>query len=39
MELMQEFQMDYISPRQTIVEDCLNRVLNTNLIKLKKYTK
>jgi hypothetical protein len=39
MELMQEFQMDYISPRQTIIEDCLNSVLNTNLIRLKKYTK
>lgn len=37
MELMKEFQMDYISPRQVVLEDALNEVLNTDQFRLKKY--
>lgn len=37
MELMQEFQMDYISPKQVILEDALNEVFQTDQIRLKKY--
>jgi hypothetical protein len=38
LELMKEFQMDYISPRQVVLEDALNEVLNIDLLRLKKYT-
>lgn len=36
-ELLQEFQMSYVSPRQVTLEDSLNEILDATDITLKKY--
>lgn len=41
VELMNEFQMGYVSPRQTQIEDCLwniTKYISTEQLILKKYT-
>jgi hypothetical protein len=36
-ELQNEFQSNYVSPRQTQIEECFNEILNTDELQLKKY--
>ena len=36
-ELQNEFQSNYVSPRQTQIEECFNEILGTDELQLKKY--
>lgn len=37
LELLKEFQMIYVSPRQSAIESCLNELFDTEEFRLKKY--